>query len=88
MATILVEFYGIPRRQAGVAFWRVNARTPREALAAVAGTFPALSGVLTPAGRLGPHYLISRAGESFIDDLDAPLHADIPLLLLSADAGG
>lgn len=86
-ASVIIEFYGIPRRRAGQAELRVCARTVAEALAAVENTCPGLGGLVT-AGRLLPHYLLSLRGQRFVTDLEHPLRCGDRLLLLSADAGG
>lgn len=88
MGTVTVEFYGVPRRRAGVPYATVPAATPAAALTAVADAFPGLGRVLSVGGRLAPEYLLSVNGERFITDLAEPLPAGARLLLLSADAGG
>ncbi|MFO0848137.1 MAG: hypothetical protein U0871_06220 [Gemmataceae bacterium] len=88
MGTVTVEFYGVPRRRAGVPEAAVVADTPAAALAAVADALPGLGRVLVADGRLMPEYLLSVNGERFVADLTQPLPAGSRLLLLSADAGG
>ena len=88
MGTVTVEFYGVPRRKAGVPEATVPADTPAAALAAVADALPGLGRVLSADGRLAPEYLLSVNGERFVTDLAEPLPVGTRLLLLSADAGG
>jgi molybdopterin converting factor small subunit len=85
---VVVEFYGIPRRRAGLAELAVRAATVTEALAAVERACPGLSGLVHAGGGLAPHYLLSLAGQQFVSDLRHPLRTGDRLLLLSADAGG
>jgi molybdopterin synthase sulfur carrier subunit len=85
---VIVEFYGVPRLRAGRAELPLVASTLRDALDAVAAACPGLGPVVTPDGRLSPHWLLCLDGQGFADDLDRPLHDGQRLLLLSADAGG
>jgi hypothetical protein len=86
--TVIIEFYGIPRRRAGRAELVVVAGTVREALAAIRASCPGWLDLCHPDGSLAPHYLLSRDGEQFVTDLNVPLEPGEHLLLLSADAGG
>jgi hypothetical protein len=88
MGRVTVEFYGVPRRRAGLAELTADADTASAALAAAAAACPGLRPLLTPDGRLDPQYLLSIDGERFVADLSEPLPAGARLLLLSADAGG
>lgn len=84
---VVVELYGLARARAGRAEVAAEARTAREALAAVAAACPGLADLLA-GGRLAPHYLLSLDGERFLAGLDEPLTSGARLVLLSADAGG
>jgi hypothetical protein len=86
--TVVIEFYGIPRRRAGRADLVVSAATVREALAAIRASCPGLADLCRSDGSLAAHYLLSRDGEVFVTDLNVPLESGEHLLLLSADAGG
>jgi molybdopterin converting factor small subunit len=88
MATMTVEFFGIPRARAGVPELVVPARTVAQALAEVATAIPALADLLQADGRLAPHYLLCVGGGRFDVPLNEPLPSGARLLLLSADAGG
>jgi hypothetical protein len=88
VATIVVEFFGIPRMQAGRSELSVEATTAAEALIAVESRCPALAGLVQSDGSLVPHYLLSVDGRRFVHDLGETLGHRTRLLLLSADAGG
>jgi molybdopterin converting factor small subunit len=87
-ATVTVELYGIPRLRAGVAERTVPAGSAADVLAAVVRACPGLADVVTPDGRLSPHYLLALDGRRFFTDLAQPLAPGSRVLLLSADAGG
>jgi molybdopterin converting factor small subunit len=87
MARVTIEFFGVPRRRAGVPALTADAATAAEALKRVAERCPELAGVVAD-GRLNPLYLLSLNGERFVTDLTEPLPPGTRLLLLSADAGG
>jgi hypothetical protein len=86
--TVTVEFYGVPRQRAGRAELVVQAETLAEALTAVELACPRLSGLMLPAGRLSPQYLLSLDGRRFTRDLKHTLRPGERVILLSADAGG
>lgn len=86
--TIVVEFYGMPRRTAGMAELSIEASTVEEALVRVERICPRLGGLVGPQHRLSSLYLLSVNGQYFVDDLNQLLHSGERLLLLSADAGG
>ena len=88
MATVTVEFFGIPRERAGVPALTVEANTVAEALAEVSKAVPKLPDLLAADGRLTAHYLLSLDGGRFDVSLTEPLTTNVRLLLLSADAGG
>ena len=83
-----IEFFGVPRRRAGVPDLTADAATAAEALTRAAEACPGLAGVVTADGLLNPVYLVSLNGERFVTDLTEPLLPGARLLLLSADAGG
>ena len=85
---VTVEFYGVPRQQAGRAELVVPAGTLAEALAEVERQCPALAGLAVPGGSPAPHYLVSIDGRRFIRDGQERLRPGERLLVLSADAGG
>jgi hypothetical protein len=86
--TVVVEMYGLARLRAGRETLTVAARTPFEALRLVTAGCPNLQGLLTEAGQLDGHYLVSLNGRCFLDDLELELENGDRLLLLSADSGG
>jgi len=85
---VIVEFFAVPRMRAGRAQLEVRAGPAIAVLQEVVAKCPGLSDLLTPAGRLSPHYLLSLEGEEFLTDLSRELSPGSRLLLLSADAGG
>ena len=87
-AQILVEFFGVPRLEAGRAELAVAAGTVSAVLAAVERACPRLQGLVQKGGQLAPQYLLSLDGQEFVTDLSRPLPPGTRLLLLSADAGG
>ena len=87
-ASVIVEFYGVPRLRAGRAEIAVIPGSVAEVLAEVRERCPGLKDLLRPDGRLSPHYLLSLDGEEFLTDLSRLLTSGTHLLLLSADAGG
>jgi molybdopterin converting factor small subunit len=86
--TITVEFYGMPRQQAGRAEMDVVAGSVTDVLAAVERACPDLKDLVRSGSRLAPHILLSLNGKAFVTDLHQQLQAGDRLLLLSADAGG
>ncbi len=87
-ASVIVEFYGIPRQRAGRASLTVAAITVADALVGVQSACPNLGRLVEQDGRLVSHYLLSLDGKGFMTDLQQPLQDGVRLLLLSADAGG
>jgi hypothetical protein len=86
--SVVVEFFAVPRLRAGRAELAVAPGPASAVLAEVVTRCPGLSDLLTSAGRLAPHYLLSLEGREFLRDLSRELPAGTRLLLLSADAGG
>lgn len=90
--SVHVEFYGIPRRRAGVAAvdvahgrqWLMLA----ELLAELAEQFPELSADCLDSGRLREGVLANLNGERFVCEPEELVQAGDCVLLLSADAGG
>ena len=85
---VVVEFFGIPRAQAGRSELSIEAATIAEALAAVEDACPKLRGLRRADGSLAPHYLLSLDGRQFVTNPGQALRSGDRLLLLSADAGG
>ncbi len=85
---VTVEFFGIPRRLAGLAELAVPAGPVSELLQSIEQSCPGLRGLRQANGRLSPHYLLSLDGQQFVTDLRQELRPGDRLLLLSADAGG
>jgi hypothetical protein len=86
-ATVVVEFYGIPRQRAGRANLAVQARTIAEALQAAERACPPLAGLMQQ-GTLAPHLALSIDGRVFTHELERRLTSGERILLMSADAGG
>jgi molybdopterin converting factor small subunit len=87
-ARVTVEFYGVPRRRAGLATLRVEAATVAEALRQVEAACPELRLFVPPDAGLDKHYTVSLNGNTFLTDLRHELRNEDHLLLLSKDAGG
>jgi len=85
---VTVEFYGVPRQRAGRAELPVAAGTVAEVLHAVERNCPGMKGLITAAGGLSAHYLVSVDGEEFVTDFQRTLGSGSRVLVLSADAGG
>lgn len=88
MAEIIVEFFGIPRRRAGVARANLTAATVAQALTEIQRRYTQLQDLQDPDGKLNPHYLLSVDGRMFVADSHLTLEPQSRLLLMSADAGG
>ena len=89
---IRVEFYGIPRRRAGVAETTVptgnDGTRLGDVLRGLVVQFPALSGDCLDGDRLRLTVAASLDGRRFLTDPNTRLQAGECLLLLSADGGG
>ena len=85
---IQVEFYGIPRRRAGVATTTVSGESLGDVLRALERQLPGLQGTCIDEGKLLPGFVANLAGNNFITDPDTQLADGEALLILSADAGG
>jgi len=88
MASLVVEFFGIPRERAGQTELTVASGTLAEVLAAVAQQCPRLKDVRRSDGSLNGHYRLSLDGQRFLTDVNEILPAGSRVLLLSADVGG
>lgn len=88
MATIRVEFFGIPRQRAGLAETNLQADTLGQALDLLARQFPALGEACLLEGRLREGFLANINGQQFTRDPAAPLAEGDAVLILSADVGG
>jgi len=90
--SIRVEFFGIPRRRAGVAETTVAIEGPTVRLgtivAELAARFPELAKECFQGEQLRPTVAANVSGREFLSDPDARLRAGDSLLLLSADGGG
>jgi molybdopterin converting factor small subunit len=85
---IRIEFYGIPRKRAGIDSIDVEAATLQEALSCAVAHSPALLACCTADGRLKLGYVANVNGRTFVHDPHTPLDDGDSLLLMSADAGG
>ena len=86
--TVRVEFYGIPRRRAGVASVDVAAGTLSEALTRAGEELPGFAAACLDGGRLGAGYLANVNGRVFTSDPSHALREGDVVLIVSADAGG
>jgi hypothetical protein len=85
---VTVELLGMAGFQAGRSELRAGGQTVGVVLRSVIEQCPPLAGLLTEAGGLSKHYLISFDGERFVDDVAEAVPAGRRLLILGADAGG
>jgi molybdopterin converting factor small subunit len=89
---IRVEFFGIPRRRAGVAetVVRLNSDEIRlgDVLVNLASRFPALAADCFRGERLRKGVAVNLDGRRFLTDPDTRLQNGDCLLVLSADGGG
>lgn len=88
---IRVEFYGIPRRRAGVAQTCVQVSgvpSLGSVLEQLAAQYPLLQRDCISDRRLRPGYSASIDGKQFVADPDTRLPQDTSLLIMSSDAGG
>lgn len=83
-----VEFFGIPRKRAGVAAATACGQRFGEIIADLASRFPALARECFDQNGLRPGYLASVNGDRFISDSQTPIGPADCLLILSADCGG
>jgi molybdopterin converting factor small subunit len=86
--SVRIEFYGIPRRRAGVDSVDVDARSVAAALAALDARMPEFARTCLRDGRLRAGYIANLNGRTFLSDPHTPLHDGDALLILSTDAGG
>ena len=85
---VKVEFYGIPRQRAGVAFASACGPSLADALTDLENQFPALADACVSGGRLQSGITANLGGQRFVTDPNTELHEGDVLLILSADAGG
>ena len=87
-----IEFYGIPRRRAGVSQTTVemHGEVARlgEVLTHLATRFPRLGQDCLTGDRLRSGYCANLGGQRFVTDPDTRLQPGDCLLILHADAGG
>ena len=90
MPTVRVEFFGMPRRQAGLAAINVEVTslTLGNVLAAAAARLPEFSKQCLDGARLKPGLLANISGRHFTTDPAAVLTAHDSVLILSSDVGG
>lgn len=86
-APVIVELYGIPRQQAGVAEHLARPGPVIDVLRELQRAYPGLEKLVVD-NLLARHYLVSHDGQRFVTDLSTLVNAGSRLLLLSADAGG
>ena len=86
--SIRVEFYGIPRRRAGVAETTVQAVTLGEALAELVQSLPGLAPDCIQNAQLTLGITANLNGQLFIRAPETPLAEGDTLLILSSDVGG
>jgi molybdopterin converting factor small subunit len=86
--TVHVEFFGIPRRRAGMAATYVDAGTLGEVLDQLAARLPRFAESCLDGGRLKGGYTASINGRIFTTSRETALAPGDAVLILSADAGG
>lgn len=87
-ASIIVEFYGIPRERAGCSEIAVAPGTLGDVLEAVERRCPQFKDLCNPMGGISAHYRVSLDGQRFLTDGGEILPGATRLLVLSADVGG
>jgi molybdopterin converting factor small subunit len=89
---VRIEFYGIPRRRAGVAHTTLELRQDPtrlgEVLKDLAARFPQLGADCVVGERLRLGYTANLSGRAFVTDPETHVRAGDSLLILHADAGG
>lgn len=85
---ITIELYEMARQIAGVAEFRVEAGTLREALAALCSMHPELDPDVVRGDVLAPVWRAGLHGKQWITDPDHALEAGARIVLVSAIAGG
>ena len=90
MPTVRVEFFGMPRRQAGLAAIdvEVTSLTLGDVLAAAAMRVPGFAKHCLDGSRLKPGLLANISGRHFTTEPFAVLTAHDSVLILSSDVGG
>ncbi len=86
--SVRIEFYGIPRKRAGVEALEIDASDVGTALTQIAERLPEFAKACLENGNLRPGYVANVNGKTFTTDPNTPLHTGDCLLILSADAGG
>ncbi len=86
--SVRIEFYGIPRKRAGVEALEIDASDVGTALTQIAERLPEFAKSCLENGNLRPGYVANVNGKTFTTDPNTPLHTGDCLLILSADAGG
>lgn len=86
--TIRIEFYGIPRRRAGIESIEVEAADLGSALRQLAVRLPEFARACLSGDRLQAGYLANINGRLFATDPSTLLEPGDTVLILSADAGG
>jgi molybdopterin converting factor small subunit len=86
--SVRIEFYGIPRRRAGVEAVEIEAGTLEQALAALSRELPEFARTCVAHNRLKAGYLANLNGRFFTTDPQATLQPGDCVLILSADVGG
>ncbi len=84
---VQVEFFGMARQLAGCESTSVHASTIADVIAVLSAQFPALAARCFVDRGLRQHWLFNVAGQ-FIREPSVPVTPGIPVLLMSADAGG
>lgn len=89
---VRVEFYGIPRQRAGTATVDLPALVGDVCLGDVvrelATRYPELAQTCFDGDRLRPGYVANLGGERFVQDPRVSIPSGVPLLVMSAEAGG
>jgi len=86
--SIRVEFFGIPRRRAGVAAIDVEADTLGELIRKTGRRLPELADECFDGDALKPGFVSSINAVRFTTDPTEPLANEDHVMILSADAGG
>lgn len=88
MATVQVEFFGIPRARAGVAQTTASGETLGELIQGLSSLMPALAESCFDGPRIKAGYTANLRGDLFTTNPATPLRDGDTVLIMSLDAGG
>lgn len=86
--SVRVEFFGLVRKRAGVAFLDVEADDLGTAILMIGKQLPQLAESCFDGNRLQSGFIANLNGNEFTNDLTRTVNSGDSILILSADAGG